>query len=203
MRRKHRYCIAEDEAVIVYDHDPRGAGRLTAVHLRRARSETTLGLSTSAMGNQSSAVVPRPLWLVRTSRPPHCSARPCTIESPSPVPLPTPFVVKNGSTARARVASSIPCPVSVTDTQTKLPDAAFTLEASPLRADMVIVPPSGIASRALTTRFRRANSNWFASTRTGSSRIGKRVSICAAELIDRCNRSSYRSRVHAHQPILL
>ena len=36
MRRKHRYCIAEDEAVIVYDHDPRGAGRLTAVHLRRA-----------------------------------------------------------------------------------------------------------------------------------------------------------------------
>lgn len=70
------------------------------------------------MGNQSSAVVPLPLVLFKTSAPPDCSITPCTADRPRPVPLPTPLVVKNGALARASVASSMPSPVSVTERHT-------------------------------------------------------------------------------------
>ena len=47
----------------------------------------------------------------------NCAARPSTMDRPKPVPLPTPLVVKNGSVTRANVASSMPCPVSLTEMQ--------------------------------------------------------------------------------------
>ena len=72
----------------------------------------------SAAGSQSSTVVPAPRRLVMRIAPSDCAARPCTIDSPSPVPLPTPLVVKNGSAARFSVCSSIPTPVSDTEMQT-------------------------------------------------------------------------------------
>ncbi len=50
--------------------------------------------------------------------PPDCAAKPWTIDRPSPVPLPCPLVVKNGSVARFKVASSMPVPESATATQT-------------------------------------------------------------------------------------
>ena len=46
--------------------------------------------------------------------PPLCLTMPYTVARPSPVPLPGSLVVKNGSKMRARVASSMPVPVSVT-----------------------------------------------------------------------------------------
>ncbi|MNV57788.1 hypothetical protein D3C71_1501360 [compost metagenome] len=74
--------------------------------------------SAPATGNQSSAVVPFSFSLLSMKRPPICSIKPCTIDSPSPVPLPTPLVVKNGSIADASVLASMPSPVSVTLKQT-------------------------------------------------------------------------------------
>ena len=50
--------------------------------------------------------------------PPDCTAKPWIIDRPSPVPFPTPLVVKNGSTARASVAESMPIPVSEIRMQT-------------------------------------------------------------------------------------
>ena len=44
-----------------------------------------------------------------------CFTIPYTTASPSPVPLSGPFVVKNGSKMRSRVSSSIPIPVSLTE----------------------------------------------------------------------------------------
>ncbi len=46
--------------------------------------------------------------------PPLCFTIPYTIDRPSPVPFPCSFVVKKGSNSRARVAASIPVPVSAT-----------------------------------------------------------------------------------------
>ena len=56
------------------------------------------------------------LWIA--SRPPDWRTSPCTMERPSPVPLPMPLVVKNGSAARASVASSMPSPLSMTARRT-------------------------------------------------------------------------------------
>ena len=41
------------------------------------------------------------------------------------------------------------------------------------RAEMPIVPPSGMASRALTERLRSASSSWFSSARIRGSEAGK------------------------------
>ena len=62
--------------------------------------------------------VPPPGSLSILSAPPDWAARPCTIDSPSPVPLPVPLVVKNGSAALAMVAASMPWPVSATLSRT-------------------------------------------------------------------------------------
>ena len=49
---------------------------------------------------------------------------PYTMLKPSPVPCPIPLVVKNGSQAWRKVASSMPTPVSATSRQTKWPARA-------------------------------------------------------------------------------
>ncbi len=61
---------------------------------------------------------PRPGSLSTSMKPPLCLTMPYTVASPSPVPFPTSLVVKNGSKIWARVAASMPCPLSVTDRTT-------------------------------------------------------------------------------------
>ena len=75
---------------------------------------------------------------------------PKQVASPSPVPCPTGLVVKNGSKIRSWVAASMPEPVSVTRTY------ALTSSRSTERRS---VPPPGMASRALLTRFSTTWSN--------------------------------------------
>jgi len=93
-----------------------------------------------------------------SSRPPDCSAIPNTWARPSPVPRPTALVVKNGSIARARVASSIPAPWSVIAIITS-PSAGVPAPATvTLMAD-----PGGDASRALIMILSTASSSWVMS----------------------------------------
>ncbi len=89
----------------------------TSAMATRSRARSAAPPWPMAVGSHISAVVPSSGRLATRRRPPDCSARPCTIGSPSPVPLPTPLVVKNGSMAWARVPSSMPMPVSDTDRQ--------------------------------------------------------------------------------------
>jgi len=76
-----------------------------------------------------------------------------------PVPLCVSLVVKKGSKMRLRVAASIPVPVSDTLSRVKSPDRAsgfFSVSAMvTLAAEVVMVmrPPRGMASRALSVRF--------------------------------------------------
>ena len=71
-------------------------------------------------------VVPCPGSLYTQMVPPLCWTMPNTVDRPRPVPLPVPLVVKNGSKIWARVASSMPVPVSVTASMTYGPGFALT-----------------------------------------------------------------------------
>ena len=62
----------------------------------------------------TSTVVPSPGVDDIPTVPPAAVAKPYTWLSPSPDPLPNSLVVKNGSNAWARVASSMPVPLSDT-----------------------------------------------------------------------------------------
>ena len=118
-------------------------------------------------GSHTSARVPRPTSLARRSAPCICTARPWIIDSPSPVPLPSSLVEKNGSVALRKVSASMPWPVSATTSRTYRPGASSaSSRASTASTAIVSVPPSGIASRALTTRLSTASSIWFVSSRT-------------------------------------
>ncbi len=76
------------------------------------------------------------------------------------MPLPTSLVVKKGSKMWVLVASSMPCPVSVTESNTYWPaviGGRLTASSSPMarfEVRTVSWPPFGMASRALTARFR-------------------------------------------------
>ena len=95
-------------------------------------------------------------------KPPLCFTMPYTVARPRPVPLPTPFVVKNGSKMRAFVSASMPRPVSrivERHERARLDLGAVSRgllggdgRRSPSRSSACRRP--GIASRALTTRFR-------------------------------------------------
>ena len=63
-------------------------------------------------------VAPCPGALSTAMCPPLCSTMPYTVDSPRPVPLPASLVVKNGSKMRAWVGTSMPTPVSLTDSVT-------------------------------------------------------------------------------------
>ena len=83
------------------------------------------------------------------------------------VPLPCCLAVKKGSKMRARVCSSRPQPVSETASCTYDPGctamwrAAYSSSISTLDVSIVSLPPSGMASRALTTRFVSNGSIWL------------------------------------------
>ena len=75
------------------------------------------------------------------------------------MPSPTPFVLKNGSKARAATSEVMPNPSSLTVILTYPPGESsgsrFMLSALRVTLSVWIVslPPAGMASRAFTTRF--------------------------------------------------
>ncbi len=113
--------------------------------------------------------MPCPSTLLMRTSPADCLAKPYTIDRPSPVPSPVGLVVKKGSNARETTSGGMPVPVSPTLSTTYCPEAASPGCRAPaplmlaLVACTVSVPPSGIASRALITRFSNAFSSWFGS----------------------------------------
>src|SRR3954462_10810395 len=109
------------------------------------------------------------------SVPPDWCTKPCTCDSPRPVPLSGGFVVKNGSNTRGRRSGAMPLPVSATVIATKSPLRPSRVSAGcsvAFSAESVIMPPSGMASRALSARLMSASSNSARSTRTGHSSGG-------------------------------
>ena len=83
--------------------------------------------------------------------------------------MPTSLVVKKGSKTRPMSSAGMPAPVSATRRATKSPampsaSPSFTVTLS---AEMVRLPPSLMASRALTARLSSASSNSLISTATG------------------------------------
>ena len=66
-------------------------------------------------GKVSVNVVPRLRWLSTSMLPPAARTMSSVVERPSPVPKPGGLVVKKGSKMRAWVMSSIPAPVSLTE----------------------------------------------------------------------------------------
>ena len=124
-------------------------------------------------------VAPAPSSLTTRIDPPDWLTIPYAVDRPRPVPLPCAFVVKNGSKIRARVASSIPTPVSLTTMATRL--GAAPGRSRSVRTALVAIisrPPSGIASRALTARLRITCSSWPGSARTNG--IAGSSSNCTA-----------------------
>ena len=134
-----------------------------------------------------------------------------------PVPLPCSFVVKNGSKMRARVSASMPLPVSLTASTTYAPGA--TSPASPRvrrrrarrsRVSIVSVPPRGIASRALTARFRITCSSWPGSALHAAERPARASTtsstsspISAPQHRLACSATtSFRSRTRGAQDLL-
>src|SRR6266545_475198 len=166
--------------------------------------------------------VPAPGALSICTNPPCCFTRPYTVARPSPVPFPTGFVVKNGSKARCRVASSIPSPVSSTARHTNSdadPGPSTSRCASLIQLQLVSsrsTPPSGIASRALFTRFSRIcsiacpsaeTSGRSSSANTSSSMSAGRTRRSTAERsfskCPRCSDSSVRLERRAKPSSLL
>ena len=99
-----------------------------------------------------------------------------TVASPSPVPFPISFVVKNGSNVAPHPAGM---PVSGAASEDDGAAAAgFHLDAAAdenIRLALSLrssgVPPSGIASLALTARLRRTCSSWAGSATTEGSAV--------------------------------
>jgi hypothetical protein len=113
-------------------------------------------------------------------------------------------VVKNGSNTRARTASSMPTPVSATLSSRYVPgdsSSAWAVGASSSTARVAIVtrPPSGIASRALTTRFMMTCSTWPRSISVWALGWSRSMTSLTSSPISRCSMrampvtSSYRS----------
>ena len=103
------------------------------------------------------------------------------MDRPSPVPMPIGLVVKNGSNALAITSGVMPVPVSDTHMDTYCPgdrlrSRAVRSSSQRLAVSTVILPPSGMASRALMHRFSRAFSSWPGSTRVGHSPAAATIS---------------------------
>ena len=92
------------------------------------------------------------------------------------MPFPIGLVVKNGSKMCATVSASMPTPVSLTASMACCAGTSLGVvrrrsrsSSSTLPVSIVSVPPSGIASRALTARLMSTCSSWSGSASTGSS----------------------------------
>ena len=121
---------------------------------------------------------------------------PYTVARPSPVPLPHSLVVKKGSKRWALTSGVIPQPVSAIASLTYRPGgrSGSSPEAAPpstFAVSMVTVPPSGIASRAFTTRFMITCSIWPGSALTVPRSGAATVTIRTSSPI---SRRSMRSR---------
>ena len=98
--------------------------------------------------------------------------------------MPFSFVVKNGSKIRAFVSGVMPVPVSLTASMTYGPgmtgwcSSAYCAVRSAFAVSRIRVPPVGIASRALTTRFMSTCWSWPGSARTFPASLpsAKRIS---------------------------
>ena len=96
---------------------------------------------------------------------------------PRPLPPPPVLVVKNGSKARATTSGAMPVPVSCSASIAYDPMARSSSDRggsviSTFEVRMVSVPPSGMASRALSAMFRMAASSAAGSTSaTPASRL--------------------------------
>lgn len=101
------------------------------------------------------------------------------------------LVVKNGSKACSITSGVMPVPVSDTHSDRQSP-SCMSCRLAPFRSirrlpvSMVIVPPSGIASRASRQRFGSAFSSWKGSTsvdhRPGIPAISTRMPSPATEM---------------------
>ncbi len=76
--------------------------------------------------------------------------------------MPIGLVVKNGSNARATTSALIPRPVSVTIRETHEEPSSRRRSLD----EMIMLPPSDMASRAFTTKLINTFSNWLRSTKT-------------------------------------
>ena len=109
--------------------------------------------------------LPSVLWI--SSLPPDWLTKPDTMDRPSPVPWSRVLVVKNGSVARLKTVSDIPTPLSQT-VICAMPSDALNASTS--------VPPSGMASLALTHKLSRTDSKPAPSTSTDRAVGGACVS---------------------------
>ena len=89
-----------------------------------------------------------------------CTAKPWTVDRPRPVPLPSSLVVKNGSVALRRISASMPLTGVANDAGARTAPLEFGIarDLQLIGGDPTEAPPSGMASRALTTRFSTASS---------------------------------------------
>ncbi len=144
-------------------------------------------------------VEPRPGSLSTRIVPPWRRTIPYTVARPRPVPRSRSLVVKNGSKILSRVASSIPHPVSATASHTCPPPSSSPPAVAPV--EMVSSPPPGMASRALTARFRSTCSSPPRSPSSSNSPGSGRTTISMSSLITRRSilripfASSLRSRI--------
>src|SRR5215207_11539799 len=153
---EHGCCIAENEAVIVHDHDPQGMRRPAI--LRCAIRDNAGVLDFSYRQPKLSRCAP-PLLACQDQPRPTLLGKAVHHGKPEPCSLADAFR-REERLDRPRQGCFIHAVPGVGHRYAdETARRAFTFEASPVRADMAMVPPSGIASRAFTTRFRRANSN--------------------------------------------
>ncbi len=171
-------------------------------------------IEASTAGRNISIQVPLPASLSTWIVPPDSLTMRCTVAKPRPVPSPGLLVVKKGSNSRARVSAFIPQPLSCTTNETArraLP--GFTLVRllpgnlpersprtsmpgnSPVRVLNVILPPSGIASRAFSTRFNRICRNCAGSASTRPAPESSMIDNSIGSPINRRSRFSVEATI--------
>src|SRR6185437_8929247 len=138
-----------------------------------------------ARGRKMQTLVPTPTSVSILTPPPDCLHSPSTWLRPRPEPRPTSLVVKNGSNARASTASSMPLPLSRTQSITYSPGSGSSgrVRGWPIVTFSVsseMSPPASIASRALIARLRMIISIWVGSTSAGQGSERSRVSSVTA-----------------------
>jgi len=110
------------------------------------------------------------------------------------VPFSAALVVKKGSNTLATISSGMPQPVSATRNATNSPvrpSRASAATRETFSAEIDSRPPSGMASRALSTRLTKASSISDLSTRTGQIVAGTSI----ASVMFTCSEPDSTSRM--------